>query len=77
MASAALDTAAWLIALAVKSSDPKLTAAEPARAPSLRYELGAGALLDSASLPKVGLGFATFLAAGKTPNTPYIDFTKN
>jgi RNA polymerase sigma-70 factor (ECF subfamily) len=63
---AALDTAAWLIALAVKSSDPKLTAAEPARAPSLRYELGAGALLDSASLPKAGLGSAARagLAAG-------------
>ena len=32
---------------------------------------------DLATAAAFGQRFATFLAAGKTPNTPYIDFTKN
>jgi NAD(P)H dehydrogenase (quinone) len=32
---------------------------------------------DLATAAAFGQRFATFLVAGKTPNTPYIDFTKN
>jgi NAD(P)H dehydrogenase (quinone) len=32
---------------------------------------------DLATAAAFGQRFATFLAAGKTPNTPSIDFTKN
>jgi NAD(P)H dehydrogenase (quinone) len=32
---------------------------------------------DLATASAFGQRFATFLAVGKTPNTPYLDFTKN
>jgi NAD(P)H dehydrogenase (quinone) len=31
---------------------------------------------DLATAAAFGQRFATFLAVGKTPNTPYVDFTK-